>query len=225
MCVHLCVCARVAWRSEHDHAREIGAGFALQMKRALASAHVMREAALTVPHGTGGQRRRRLLFAPIDLPAGIWKNIWKNSEFEILVHVHEIKSTYRNVHVTVLNAATLRVANATFPIAHGALHAPENHTVLQFAFKPHVGVQILRRLITDYDVNERPRRGAARAAPLVARSFSHARQVLPDGPERIGAVDVDQRDARQVENADEDIGAVQALRGQAKLAVVCLHGN
>jgi hypothetical protein len=41
----------------------------------------------------------------------VYGGIWKNTEFEILVHVHEIKSTYRNV--AVLNADTLRVANAT----------------------------------------------------------------------------------------------------------------
>jgi hypothetical protein len=160
-----------------------------------------------------------MLFAPNARPGGIWKN----SEFEIPVHVHEIKSAYRNV--AVLNAATLRVANATFPIAHGALHAPENHTVLKFAFKPHIRVQILRCLIANYNVNERPRRGAARTAPLFARSFRHARQMLPDGPERIGAVHVDQCDAGQVENADEDIGTVQALRGQGELAVKRLYCN
>jgi hypothetical protein len=41
----------------------------------------------------------------------LYGSIWKNTEFEILVHVHEIKSTYRNV--AVLNADTLRVANTT----------------------------------------------------------------------------------------------------------------
>jgi hypothetical protein len=191
----------------------------LQMKRSLPSAHLVREAALTVPHGTRRERRRRRLFEPNARASGIWKN----SEFEILVHAHEINSANRNV--AALNADTLRVANATFPIAHGALHAPENHTVLQFAFKPHIRVQILRRLIANYNVNERPHRGAARAAPLVARSFSHTRQVLPNSPERVRAVHVDHCDARQVENADEDIGTVQALGRQGGLAVERLHCN
>ncbi len=96
---------------------------------------------------------------------------------------------------TVLHAAAVRVADAALPIAHGALHAPENHTVFQFAFKPHIRVQILRRLIAHYHVNERPRRGFTRPARLFPRSFSHARQVLPDGPERIRAVDINQSDA------------------------------
>jgi hypothetical protein len=131
----------------------------------------------------GFERRRRLLLAANASPG----SILKNTEFEILVHVQEIKSTYRNV--AVLNADTLRVANATLPTAHGTLHAPENHTIVQVAFKPCVRVQILRRLVADYDVNQRPHRGAARAAPLVGRSFCQAREVLPDGPERVGAVD------------------------------------
>ena len=96
---------------------------------------------------------------------------------------------------TVLHAAAVRVADATLPIAHGTLHAPENHTVFQFAFKPHIRVQILRRLITHYHVNERPHRGFTRPARLLACSFSHACQVLPDGPESVGAVDINQSDA------------------------------